>query len=71
MTNAPAIRCADSERSYAGTEMPVGESGLIYVKPPSIWPAFTYLGNDATGKASANSDSEPRQRLSAAGCRMP
>ncbi|HEY1703358.1 MAG TPA: AMP-binding protein [Trebonia sp.] len=28
-------------------EVPAGETGLIYGRSPSAWPAFTYLGNDA------------------------
>jgi len=28
-------------------EMPVGETGDIYIKPLPSWPDFTYLGNDA------------------------
>ncbi|BAH50611.1 AMP-binding protein [Rhodococcus opacus] len=30
-----------------GTELPPGQAGEIYIKPFSVWPDFTYLGNDA------------------------
>ncbi|MFD1811531.1 AMP-binding protein [Rhodococcus gannanensis] len=30
-----------------GTELPPGRAGEIYLKPFSVWPDFTYLGNDA------------------------
>jgi long-chain acyl-CoA synthetase len=30
-----------------GTEVPPGEVGAVYVRPPSWWPGFTYLGDDA------------------------
>jgi long-chain acyl-CoA synthetase len=29
-----------------GTEAPIGEVGVIYVKPADYWPGFTYLGDD-------------------------
>ncbi len=29
-----------------GVEVPTGDIGEIYMKPPSVWPDFTYLGND-------------------------
>ncbi|MEV4124494.1 AMP-binding protein [Nocardia sp. NPDC049707] len=29
-----------------GTEMPTGEDGDIYIKSYSVWPDFTYLGDD-------------------------
>src|SRR3712207_1253602 len=28
----------------AGTLLPAGETGEIYVRPPSFWPGFDYLG---------------------------
>jgi long-chain acyl-CoA synthetase len=30
----------------SGELLPRGETGEIYVKPPSYWPSFTYLGQD-------------------------
>ncbi|TCP41239.1 long-chain acyl-CoA synthetase [Tamaricihabitans halophyticus] len=28
------------------TELPVGETGVIYGRPPAFWPNFTYIGNE-------------------------
>ncbi|MEU4311285.1 AMP-binding protein [Nocardia sp. NPDC024068] len=44
----------DSEVRILGTdgrELPPGTPGDIYIKPFSIWPDFTYLGNDAERRA--------------------
>jgi long-chain acyl-CoA synthetase len=30
----------------AGTDVPPGQVGVIYVKPADYWPGFTYLGDD-------------------------
>jgi long-chain acyl-CoA synthetase len=39
----------------AGNPAPPGTDGLVYVKPPTSWPAFTYLG-DASKRASIERD---------------
>ncbi|MEO9138802.1 MAG: AMP-binding protein [Jatrophihabitans sp.] len=31
--------------SVFGDQLPVGESGLVYLRPPSTWPNFTYHGD--------------------------
>ncbi|HEV7203254.1 MAG TPA: AMP-binding protein [Jatrophihabitans sp.] len=38
-----------------GDELPVGESGQVYVKPPASWPNFTYH-NDAAKRAGIERD---------------
>lgn len=30
-----------------GNPLPPGETGVVYVTPPTCWPRFTYLGNEA------------------------
>jgi len=30
-----------------GAQLPVGETGIIYGRSPSVWPNFTYLNNEA------------------------
>jgi long-chain acyl-CoA synthetase len=34
-----------------GAERPSGEVGTVYVKPPSWWPEFSYLGDEAKRRA--------------------
>jgi long-chain acyl-CoA synthetase len=34
-----------------GAERPSGEVGIVYVKPPSWWPEFSYLGDEAKRRA--------------------
>ena len=34
-----------------GTGVPTGEVGTVYIKPPSWWPAFSYLGDEAKRRA--------------------
>ncbi|MCA2181229.1 AMP-binding protein [Nonomuraea glycinis] len=42
-----AIRILGPDR----TEVPAGETGVVYGRPPSAWPDFTYLGDDAKRRA--------------------
>ncbi|ACY99369.1 MULTISPECIES: AMP-binding protein [Thermomonospora] len=37
------VKILDSE----GRELPAGQVGEVYLKPPSFWPDFTYIGDDA------------------------
>jgi long-chain acyl-CoA synthetase len=34
-----------------GAEVPAGEVGTVYLKPPSWWPGFSYLGDEAKRRA--------------------
>ncbi|HEX4064048.1 MAG TPA: AMP-binding protein [Streptosporangiaceae bacterium] len=34
-----------------GADVPTGEVGTVYVKPPGWWPAFSYLGDEAKRRA--------------------
>jgi long-chain acyl-CoA synthetase len=41
-TDGADVRIVDA----GGAEAPVGEVGVIYVKPADYWPGFTYLGDE-------------------------
>jgi long-chain acyl-CoA synthetase len=34
-----------------GTDVPVGEAGVVYLKPPEYWPNFTYVGDSEKRRA--------------------